>query len=363
MTAASSALTRGDRGALAAIASELDTLRLGGGSAVDTALPAISQLIGVDGMMVYNTAVHGSVRVVERWQSDMRERDTLYALASRAFAAEVIAEADASEIELPTTIRSILPAGAAPNRMIEAIAWLERGRPGTWQSSSFCRDVFAPVGIHRHKQYRALVCEGRSLLAWFGTITEETLDPRRVRILQALVPFVRRRFSLERKLEAVPHLRSALEVALDRVGTPAFLVDRAGRIREMNAVGHVLFTTRRRELVTALADAVAGRAASFTFELSPVRDAGAMLGWLALLRPADRDARIEACIDAASRAWRLTPRQRAVLALVARGLATATIADELGVSARAVEHRVTSFLDHAGVDSRAALVAAVLALV
>ena len=362
MTASSSALTHGDRAARAAIAAELGTLRLGGGSAVDTALPAISQLIGVDGMMVYSTAVRGSVRVVERWQSDMRERDTLHALASRTFAAEVVAEADASEIELPTTIRSILPAGAAPNRMIEAIAWVERGRPGAWQSSSFCRDVFAPLGMHRHKQYRALVCEGRSLLAWFGTITEETLDPRRVRILQALVPFVRRRFSLERKLEAVPYLRGALEAALDRIGAPAFLVDRAGRIREMNAVGHALYVTRRRELVTALADAVAGRSAALGFELSAVRGDGAAHGWLALLRPGDRDARIEACIVAASRVWPLTPRQRAVLALVARGLATATIADELGISVRGVEHHVTSLLDHAGVDCRAALVAAGLAL-
>lgn len=61
-------------------------------------------------------------------------------------------------------------------------------------------------------------------------------------------------------------------------------------------------------------------------------------------------------------AWNLTKRQGQVLALVARGLTNALIAESLGIAERTVEFHVTAVFDKAGVDNRATLIARAFAL-
>lgn len=62
-------------------------------------------------------------------------------------------------------------------------------------------------------------------------------------------------------------------------------------------------------------------------------------------------------VGAATGQWRLTPRQRDVLELLARGVTNAVIADELNIAERTVEFHVTAIFDKAGVDNRTALLA------
>ena len=60
--------------------------------------------------------------------------------------------------------------------------------------------------------------------------------------------------------------------------------------------------------------------------------------------------------------WTLTPRQAEVLACLAEGQANPAIAATLGIALRTVEFHVTALFDRAGVETRSALVASLLAL-
>ena len=65
-------------------------------------------------------------------------------------------------------------------------------------------------------------------------------------------------------------------------------------------------------------------------------------------------------VQQAAARWRLTPRQRQVLALLADGQANKTIASRLGVQENTVEVHVSAILRRAQVDSRASLIASLL---
>ena len=70
--------------------------------------------------------------------------------------------------------------------------------------------------------------------------------------------------------------------------------------------------------------------------------------------PANEDARL----DQLAEAWKLTPRQRSVLACICRGLANKEISSALELSVRTVEIHVTAILQKAGLSSRSQLVSA-----
>jgi DNA-binding NarL/FixJ family response regulator len=80
--------------------------------------------------------------------------------------------------------------------------------------------------------------------------------------------------------------------------------------------------------------------------------------WLAIFQVDAATARVAA----ATRRFKLTPRESEVVAWIARGATNQRIAAELGCSERTVELHVTHILDKAGVASRTALVAALLAV-
>jgi DNA-binding NarL/FixJ family response regulator len=83
------------------------------------------------------------------------------------------------------------------------------------------------------------------------------------------------------------------------------------------------------------------------WQLATVRDQSADL--------ADKEYVSKACVR-----WELTRRQSEVLELVVRGMANASIGDVLGLRLRTVEFHVTGIFDKVGVDSRVALIAAVM---
>lgn len=241
--------------------------------------------------------------------------------------------------------RPTCPLVSQRNRVVESVAGAAREAPGFFEASPVYRDVFAPLGLARHRQLRVLVCDGDRLRAWFGLLQPAAPTRRQADILAALVPAVQRRVADEATLDEAGGTAAALAVTMEELPGAAVLATRCGHVLHANAAARA---GSRDE--PAIADAIAGRASRW--RAVPV-DAAT---WLVMARAAGGGA--DRLTSAAAR-WRLTPRQRDVLACVIAGLSNAAIADELGVSTRAVELHVTALLDRAGVASRAGLVAAV----
>jgi DNA-binding CsgD family transcriptional regulator len=345
-------LSTADGVAVRAITTEVETVRLSGPPIMDVILPEVRATLGTESMLLYAPIRRDEGWDVERFHMDNCPQP---ARLKRLFLTYLASSASPSPAYDP-----VRPEPQQRNRVLEPIAYLERRQPGAFEQSRQCRDFVAPIGLSKHVQLRALVCDGPVLLAWFGLFQPEPVDARQYRVLSAILPSLRRRLSLERRLESLPRISRAFEVLLEKLGAPAFVVGRTGVIYEMNSAGRVLRETRRREIDAALFAVVHHRPSALDFELVPLVDEGGPAFLLAILRTASRDARLAARIATVSARWSLTPRQGAVLGHLVRGLANATIAGELGIGDRAVELHVTALFDRAGVDSRAALVGRVL---
>jgi DNA-binding NarL/FixJ family response regulator len=216
----------------------------------------------------------------------------------------------------------------------------------------------ARYGLGDHDTMRAVVCDGPSLLAWVGGWQPEPYEAAQARVLAAVLPALVRRLRLERQLAESTRTSSALAAALQALGAPAFVIGPAGEIFEANTAGQALLAAKSADVRTSLHDAAKRRPARLPFRLTPLVGAGEPQGYLALL---DAERPVVSAIDGAVARYALTPRQRQTLELVAAGKTNAVIGAELGISERTVELHVTGLLDKVGVDSRSALVGALLA--
>ena len=209
--------------------------------------------------------------------------------------------------------------------------------------------LLVQLGLDGLDQLRALICEGPSLLAWIGGFQQETFGAQEKAVLDALVPALRRRLRLERQLADQTLRAAALAAALEAIAAPAFLHTHSGRVLHANAAGRALLHAEARGLGEHLR---AGPGYARTEIVSP--GAPAMTLSVRESPPEDVGPRLA---RAAAR-WGLSPREREVLALLARGAANKTIAGALRVSEGTVEAHVTHLLHKAQAESRAALVAA-----
>ncbi|MDB4960832.1 MAG: LuxR family transcriptional regulator [Myxococcales bacterium] len=327
----------------------LDVLHIDGPAAVPAALPEIRQLTELDSLLCVCPIERSRGWFVERFDTDNFSSGARFKSLFLAFfddAPRRYAWYDAVRPE--------------PSQRNVAIDALDIIPAGEYEQSAIYAQVMRPVGLHRHRQPRALLCDGPSLLAWFGGFHDQRVTRRQRRMLSAFLPAIRRRLSIERRLNAAPRLAAALEVALEQLGAPAFVIDGAGRVHETNSAGSALLATRPTEVSAALRACIARAPTPLPFELTPVAQRGTAMHWLAILRESTADARIVEAVSAAATRWMLTPRQRTVLEQVLRGEATTTIAATLGVSERAVEQHISAMFVRAEVANRAALVVAVL---
>jgi DNA-binding NarL/FixJ family response regulator len=346
-------LSGGDRKLVRDIAEELATIRLDRpGSALPAILPAARAAIECESLLVLSPLERITGWDIERFDHDnfpdgpeFRDRFLrFFETAPRRYAWY-----DASR-----------PEPEQRNRLIDALAIIP---PSEYEVSRIYREVIEPSGLHLHRQPRVLVCDGPSLLGWFGSFHPVPFDARQNRLLAALVPAVQARLRIERQLAHTSRVHAVLDHALEQIGAPAFVVGATGQVLEASSSARALFETRRAEVTAAILDAVAGRPpnAGLPLELTRIAEPGTPMCYLAVVRAGSSDARIASAVLAASTRWSLTPRQRAVLELVVRGIATPTIAAQLGVSARAIELHLTALFDRASVDNRSALISAVLA--
>jgi len=346
-------LSGGDRRVVREIAEELATLRLDRpGSAIPGILPAARRALECESLLVLSPLERVTGWEIERFDHDnfpdgpaFRDRFLrFFETAPRRYAWY-----DASR-----------PEPEQRNRVIEAIAMIP---PAELEASRIYREVIEPSGLHRHRQPRVLVCDGPSLLGWFGSFHPDPFDARQDRLLAALVPALQARMRIERQLAHTSRVRAVLDHALDQIGAPAFVVGATGNVLEASTSALALFATRRGEVTTAIAHAIAGRPPmlGLALELTRIAEPGTPACYLAVVRAGSSDARIASAVLAASVRWGLTSRQREVLELVVRGIATPTIAAQLRVSARAIELHLTALFARANVDNRSALISAVLA--
>jgi len=163
-------------------------------------------------------------------------------------------------------------------------------------------------------------------------------------------------------LERVRGACDVVESLLDRIDTPAFVVDSVGSVAHANLQGRQLLARERGAVVTALAGAVSrfrtGRPdkKSEAWEVTPFPSTNGRGRALAILRSRACAMQTREPLRAARLHWQLTKRQVQVLDLVARGLTNELIADTLGIAKGTVEYHLSAVFDKAGVCNRATLI-------
>jgi DNA-binding CsgD family transcriptional regulator len=215
------------------------------------------------------------------------------------------------------------------------------------------------MGVQVSEQLRVLVCEGASLLAWFGGFRDVRADPytqRDRRVLGAMVPSLRRRLVLERTIGSAGTTQAALEIALEAIAAPAFLLTSAGAPVLANASGHAALDASPTALGTKLRDAVRSPRCD-EFRVIPVESPGSPPHYLAVGRV---EPRVRAMVHDAARRWGLSSRQTDVLRWIVEGASNARVGAELRIAQRTVETHVTAILQRAQVGSRAELIVAVM---
>lgn len=336
---------------LTEIIAELSAIRIDATDGIDQVLPAMRSLLDVANLIVYAVRETLTAWELERWHA-VGNPPGLSAMFDALLATPVPRQ----EVLFYDIAR---PAPAQRNRLVEGTALVDRVREGRWKESALHNRVLAPARMGDYKHHRALLCDGPSLVGWFGTIHPEPLDPPQAKAFARLLPAMRRRLTVERQLAEAPMVALALDAALERIGGAAFVIDEAGAITQHNAAARTLLDARRAEVLASLRDLCARRPPAIPFTMTELIATGMRCHWLAVAVP-DAGMQLDARARDCGARWQLTRRQRDVLELLVRGMANATIAATLGIGARAVESHVTALFDRAGVDSRAALVARVL---
>lgn len=332
--------SRGDAGVLAHITHRLDTLDLDRRDDLTHVVDEVRQLLGADVACIYGLA-EGEVG----WDLTRFHASGMPARFPRMFAGFL-----ASAPRRWGVYDAGRPEPAQRNRVIEATRMVGPAVAHVQQR------VFAPVGLGEHAHLRALVCEGASLLGWFGVLSTAPFTARQRGLLRTLVAPVRARLLAERRLDRARLGATALDVLLEEIPSPAMIVDAHAKVCESNGAGRALLGRSAAEVRAALTDALANRASSLPVRLTRLHGHALPDFWLAVF-PVDA-ARQR--VELATRRFRLTPREAEVLTWIARGATNQRIAAELGCSERTVELHVTHILNKADVDSRTALVATLL---
>ncbi len=142
---------------------------------------------------------------------------------------------------------------------------------------------------------------------------------------------------------------AALGAALEAIPSPAFLLRHPSSVLHANSRGRSMLNSERDRVLGLLRSAPAARgSARFPIEAAPDHQ-------LVILHDLERDA--QARLGTVARRWGLTPRQSAVLELVAQGDSNRAVATRLGCSEKTVELHVSALLAKTRCTSRAQLVA------
>lgn len=250
----------------------------------------------------------------------------------------------------------IYPESDQRDRVVDTI---ELVGSNAYRSSAIFSDVIEPLGLVNRREVRALICDGRSLVGWIGSLHSAPLHPEQRIRLNALLPALRLRLLADRALRTRASTTAVVAAALDRIRPPAYVVGANGEVLATNRSGRVRLDGDRASSTQELDAVLRGQSVEYAERIA-LRGSGVAPAML-IITPDRSISYVEESVLRASQEWGLTPRQCDVLRLVVRGHSTAAIAEQLGVGERAIELHVTVLLERARASSRTGLVASVLA--
>lgn len=216
--------------------------------------------------------------------------------------------------------------------------------------------LFTPFKLNLEGQTRALICDGPSMLGWFGGFWPKAPSARAISALAMMVPLFQRRLLFERTMRTAPLMRAALAATLEAIPAAAFLTSANGSPLHVNEAGRAALDsegTAMRETLLRLAN---GGVDAPGYTVTRVSSVGSAV-WLLIVRR--KASQLQARAERVASLWRLSARQRDVLRLLVMGYPNARIGAELGISDRTAEVHVAAILEKAQVGTRAALVALV----
>lgn len=305
----------------------------------------LAKLLGAEAGVAYALSRQG-----DGWALDFMHTQGV----TPARATKVFTEALAKRGDTPALYAPAAPQPKQRNRAAVA----RRGVRQTKLHGTAAHQAASAVGLGDKDVLRVLVCDGPMMLAWVGGYRDQRFDGAEQAILQALVPQLRRRLQLERKLAAYDRHVAVLDHVLDALPAPAFIARRSGHIEFVNAAGHQLLERGASRLRAAIARAIAEQPHGVDYQVTPVARASSACDtpelFLVLRALGPESARF---LHHWAADWRLTPRQSETLQHLVTGDSNAVIAAKLGCALRTAELHVTALLRKSGCDSRAELIA------
>ncbi len=143
---------------------------------------------------------------------------------------------------------------------------------------------------------------------------------------------------------------SALAAALEAIPSPAFVVRQPRAVLQANARGRSLLDAERERVLSLLENGAPPPRGPARFAIPVAPDYQVVV-----VHDLEQDAR--ARLTGVTQRWGLTPRQAAVLELVAQGESNRAVAARLGCSEKTVELHVSALLAKTRCASRSQLVA------
>lgn len=255
--------------------------------------------------------------------------------------------------EQVTMYRYPTPTPEERNRVLLLATEEDRER---YESSPIVRELFPLLGLRGQDQLRVLLCDGPHLLAWVGAFRLDRFGAREAERLGMVVEPLAKRLKLEERLRRLATRGAALDVAMEALGAPAFILNRWGEVAHANGAGQALSREARGRLVERAKGVLEGkRPADADLSLLRIESDGLPSHTLLVQPPGPLDV---VGVDAFARKWGLTRRQSEVLRELLEGKANKVIGAALGIQESTVELHVTSLLRKLRVESRAELIAA-----
>ncbi len=210
-------------------------------------------------------------------------------------------------------------------------------------------------GLDQMVHLRVLVCDGPTMLGWTGVMRSEPFGEREQRLLRELTPMLQRRLLVDTRLREAGLLNAALEVALEALGQPAYVVTATGRVAYVNSSGKAQVDGGHTNVAEAVTRYARGEPVGEELAITPLRLSGTPSYYLAIDKSAA--TRTSSRVQTLGAHWKLTARETEVLGQLIRGESNKAISGSLGCAERTVEVHVTRILAKAQVESRSALIA------
>jgi DNA-binding CsgD family transcriptional regulator len=218
--------------------------------------------------------------------------------------------------------------------------------------------LYQAVGLPGHQQIRVLVCSGSRLLCWLGAVRPEPFDERDALVLRRLTRPLQRRLRLENRLRSAAVGAAALEIVLERLRRPAFVVGPTGAIDFVNRAGVDLLQRDRRRVLSSIRESERNDGEG-GFSVTRLTAVGCPAYVLAI---ADQPASAGALSSLAQRRWGLTARQTVILEHLLDGATNKEIASRAACAEVTVENHITELYRRSGARSRTDLVRRVFVL-